>query len=389
MELMAEQKVRYNSPETKRVYEHFRQNLNEILATAARAGVPVILCTVATNLKDCAPFAPLHHSGLTEKELSQWQVAYDTGRKFQEAGNVLQAKDSYEAAARIDAQFADLSFRLGECSRLLGKDAEAAAYFENARDQDALQFRADSHINDLIRQAAQTFAGQGVSLVEIERLFATNSPKGLTGSEFFYEHVHLRPEGNYLLAQAIAEAASQALALKAPKPWASLPECLRLVGLTDWNRYDALNTIIDRMQRAPFTSQSDHERQMERLNQQFSCYRPATKPAQARAEAAQVAEQVAWFPNDPDLRWNLAVLLQSSGDTAGAEAQWRALRQLQPFSAMPAFNLAKLLEGNGRQSEATALYNEALRIDPGNTLATEQLKFQSSTVLKTPTALPR
>jgi tetratricopeptide (TPR) repeat protein len=382
MELMAEQKVRYNSPETKRVYEHFQQNLSELLATAARAGVPVILCTVATNLRDCAPFASLHGSGPTEMELSEWQKAYDTGRGLEETGNILRAKESYEAAARIDAQFADLSFRLGECSRLLGKDAEAAAFFEKARDQDALQFRADSRINGLIRQAAQTFAGRGVSLVDVEQLLATNSPQGLTGSEFFYEHVHLRPEGNYLLAQAVAEASAQALALKAPKPWVSLSECLRLVGLTDWNRYDALNTIIDRMQRVPFTSQLNHERQMERLNEQFSRYRPATKPVQARAEAGQVAEQAARFPDDPDLRWNLAVLLQSSGDTTGAEAQWRVLRQLQPFSALPAFNLAKLLEGAGRQSEAIALYYEALRTDPGNSLVREQLKSVASSALK-------
>ena len=382
MELMAEQKVRYNSPETQRVYEHFRQNLNQVLATATRAGVPVILCTVASNLKDCSPFASLHRSDLTDQELSEWQKAYDTGRGLQDAGNALRAKVAYETALRIDAEFADLSFRLGECSRLLGKDTEAAAFFEKARDHDALQFRADSRLNDLIRQAALTFAGRGVSLVDTEQVLATNSPEGLTGSEFFYEHVHLRPEGNYLLAFAVAEASAQALALRAPKPWASLPECLRLVGLTDWNRYDALNTVIDRMQRAPFTAQLYHERQMERLNEQFSRYRPATKPAQARAEAAQVAEQVARFPEDPDLRWNLAVLLESSGDTAGAETHWRVLQQLQPFSALPAFNLAKLLEGNGRQSQATALYHEALRLDPGNALAREQLKSVPPSGLK-------
>ena len=364
MEMMVEQRVRPHSSQNERVYRNFSQNLSELLETASREGVPVVLCTVATNLKDCAPFASLHRPGLTGRELSDWQSAYDKGCALQKAGSFAEAKAFYKDAVRVDPDFAEVWFRLGECTRLLGLGSEAAGFYAKARDQDALQFRADSRINESIRRAAAAFNGRGVSLLDAEQLFATKSPQGLTGAEYFYEHVHLTPEGNYLLACTVAEAGAEALGLKAQRDGAALPECLRLVGLTDWNRYDALNTILDRIQRAPFTSQLDHERQLERLNAQFSRYRPGTKPAQARSDVAQISEQVKRFPEDPELRWNMAVLLQSSGDSAGAEAQWRVLRELQPFSALPAYNLAKLLEGSGRKSEAAALYNECLGLSP-------------------------
>ena len=41
-------------------------------------------------------------------------------------------------------------------------------------------------------------------LLDAEALFATNGPPGGPGAELFYEHVHLTPEGNYLLARAVA-----------------------------------------------------------------------------------------------------------------------------------------------------------------------------------------
>ncbi|MGA2656264.1 MAG: hypothetical protein ABSH34_01975, partial [Verrucomicrobiota bacterium] len=267
-------------------------------------------------------------------------------------------------AAQIDGEFADLAFRRAECSRLLGQDAEAAALFRLARDNDALQFRADGRINGIIRRAAAAFAARRVSLLDAEELFAANSEQGLPGAQYFYEHVHLTPEGNYLLARAVAEQAARALSLEASGQWVSQAECLRLLGFTDRNRYEALDVMRERLEGAPFTSQVGHARQLQRINEQLARYRLTGKPAQVRRDIQQVSEQVARHPQDPDLRWNLAALLENGGDAAGAEEQWRALIGLQPQAALPRINLAKLLEGRGRQTEAFTLYSEGLRINP-------------------------
>lgn len=364
MEMMSNQKVAHYSPATRRVYQHFERNLNALLRVGTQAGVPIILCTVATNLRDCAPFASLHRPGLTAEELTEWQKAYDTGVASQTAGKFSDAELAYDRAARIDDEFAELDFRRAECFRLMGQDVEAAKLFRQAREKDALQFRADDQINEIIRRSAGAFADKGVHLVDADKIFSENSPQGLTGTEFFYEHVHLTPEGNYLLARSVAQSAAEALHLESNSAWASKDDCFRLLGLTDWNRYDAFSVIYDRVQGAPFANQADHARQMDYINQQLQRYKAATKPAELRREVAEVARLVSRYPRDPDLRWNLAALLQNSGDAAGTEEQWRALMGLQPQSPLPIFNLAKLLDALGRQNEAFTLYNNCLELDP-------------------------
>jgi tetratricopeptide (TPR) repeat protein len=366
MEMMADQWVRYDDPATARVYRHFERNLIDILRTGVRTAVPIVLCTVPTNVGKCAPFASLHNRSLSGAQLAEWQAAYDSATARQNEGNLTNALLGFAKAAQIDSDFAGLAFRQAECDRLLGMNAEAEKFFRQARDKDALQFRADSSINSIIRRTATAFAERRVSLLDAESLFATNSPQGLTGNEFFYEHVHLTPEGNYLLAVTIANQIARELSLKTARGWTSQSECFRLLGLTDWNRYDALNTVLDRIQGAPFTNQINHTCQVQGLEEQMARYRLATKPAQVRRQAAQVAELVRSEPADEDLRWNLATLLQSSGDYQGAEEQWRRLMQLQPQSPLPPYNLAKLLEAIGRQAEALPLYQLCLRLEPNN-----------------------
>ncbi len=364
MEMMANLKVRHDSPATAMVYRNFQRNLAGILETGARVHVPIVLCTVATNLRDCAPFASLHRRDLARVDLEEWTAAYKEGVGWQDQGDAAKAEAAFERAARIDPQFADLAFRQGQCCRLLGRNIEAASFFRQARDEDALQFRADDRINEIIRQAAAAFAGQGVSLLDAEKLFAAASPNGLAGDNYFYEHVHLRPSGNFLLAHAVAESVAKALNLQSSQSWLSRSDCLRLVGLTDWNRYDDLNVILDRIQHPPFTRQSNHADQLRLISSQRAEYLLATKPAELRREAAELGALAGKYPQDPELRWNLAGLLENAGQTDAAAEQWRTLMRLQPQSALPAFNLARLLDRLGHSAQALALYRQSRRMDP-------------------------
>ena len=71
--------------------------------------------------------------------------------------------------------------------------ATAQKEFAAARDLDALRFRCDSRLNEIIRQQAEG----DVALADGERALAEASPSGIPGAEFFYEHVHLTFQGNY------------------------------------------------------------------------------------------------------------------------------------------------------------------------------------------------
>jgi tetratricopeptide (TPR) repeat protein len=75
-------------------------------------------------------------------------------------------------------------------------------------------------------------------------------------------------------------------------------------------------------------------------------------------------EAVATYPKNPVLQNNLAVLLELSGDVAGAEALLRAA--LAEDAALPQIskNLADILYRNGRYDEAAEAYERAAKLAP-------------------------
>lgn len=363
MQMMASQRAAATSPETLRVHRHFARNLADILAAARRGHVSALLCTVPTNLRDCAPFASLHRQGLSAKELAEWERSYSAGAAAQGATNGMGALSAYESAWKIDAEFADLAYRMAQCHLMMGNSREAAEYFGRARDLDALQFRTDSRLNNSIRQAAGV-AGEAVKLFDAEKLFAEQATGGVPGAEYFYEHVHLTPEGNYLLARALAERIREQMLSGGPGDWVSESECLRLLGFSAANRYAALETMRDRMESPPFTAQIGHEEQLRKLQAEIVRARPKPKPAQVRHEIQQSAELLRRHPEDVDLRCNYAVVLEAGGDLAAAEEQWRAVLKQQPQAALARVSLGKLLERLGRDPEALQSYAAALEINP-------------------------
>ena len=73
---------------------------------------------------------------------------------------------------------------------------------------------------------------------------------------------------------------------------------------------------------------------------------------------------VAAHPDQPVLKNNLAVLLEATGDVAGAEAVLREVAQDDPQFPQPYKNLGDILYRTGLYEEATQLYDRAAIIDP-------------------------
>ncbi|MEK7686653.1 MAG: tetratricopeptide repeat protein [Verrucomicrobiota bacterium] len=401
MEMFLEQRVRRDDPRTARVYDHFQHNLADILEAGRRAGVRILLCTVGTNLKDCQPFASLHRPDLTGAPLAEWEAAYQGGAREEAQGRFAEALAAYQQAAGIDAHYAELQFRMGRCHLALGQQTEARPFFQQARDDDALQFRTGTRLNEIIRQSAAAHSGSGARLVDVEELMARRSPQGVPGGEFFYEHVHLTPEGNYLIAQALAEEIAAAFTLdradgglgtaappETPKAetgsipagrketgggWLTQAECLQQLGFNESSRYDCLSTVLDRIKRPPFSGQSNHAAQVQNIETELRRLRPAIKPAQLKRAIPHLREIVSRHPEDPDLRKNLAGLLELVSDFAGAEAEWRAIIQVLPHAAPAYFNLAGMLEHQQRPEEALGCLAECLQRNPEFPPAHERL----------------
>jgi len=340
METFVENTVAADDPRLDRTCEHFRRNLLDVLDTARGAGAKVVLCTVATNLRDCAPFHSMHRPALPPAEMKRWQTLYDAGAALARLGRTDQAMENYRAAAKIDDRYAELHYRIGQACLAGGKFADARKHFLVARDLDALRFRADTRINRVLRQVAAGRDKQGVYLVDAARAAEEADPNGhrLVGHELFHEHVHMTFQGNYTVASAVFRTVAAIL----PKPVARraasdepLPraDCEKLLAFTGWERY-RLATSMERITaRPPFTFQLDNDRWQAARRAEIERLRPSTLP-EAREQTLAVYEAaLARDEDDVLLRINYALCLHNFREHKRAGEQWRLLLKQLPGNA--------------------------------------------------------
>ena len=379
MEMFMQEQVRQSDPAMATVYANFERNLHDILQAGQRSGAKIVLSTVASNLKDCAPLASLHRPDLQPDELANWNDLYQRGAGEQSAGRPAQAAVYFARAAGIDSTFAELHFRWGWCCLGQGQDAEALRQFSAARDEDTLRFRCDSRLNEIIKQAASDWGERGVLFADAQAALAQQSPHGLIGQEYLYEHVHLNFEGNYLLARTLAEQVIKSLPEavthvgEANRSWPSVQDCARRLAWSDWKQYQATRDILSRVSSAPFTAQLNDAEQCQRLQQQLETLLPATGPAALQQDIAECREAIAHNAGDWVLREQLALLCQETGNLNGAVESWRNVVQLLPHFTDGWRFLGGALYRQNQYEDALAAYSQALRLQPDNVYAMDDV----------------
>jgi tetratricopeptide (TPR) repeat protein len=369
MQMFLNNHVRQDDPRMATVYSSFEHNLDDIIDIGLRSGARIVVSTVARNLKDCGPFASDHRPGLTAEELSRWDLFYQAGIRAQEAGRPAEAIDSFRQAVKIDDSFAETHFRWGQFSLALGQDAEASRQLGLACDQDALRFRADSRINEIIRRVASHRQQEGLQLVDAESDMAAQSPHGLAGEEFLYEHVHLNFEGNYLVARALAAQIAHGLSASGEHPWPTADDCARRLGWNDSMRRKAEMEILSRLNDPPFKEQANNRQQYARLLQQIERLQAANIPDSLREEKARTKAAADASPNDWMLQENLANLQQQTGDSGGAVDSWRRVVHLLPHSPDAWQGLGLALDGAKRDDEAIPALQKAAALHPESVVA--------------------
>ena len=329
MEMFLDRQVPASSPLMKYAYSNFEANLRDTVEAARASGARVIVSTVAMNLKDCAPFASMHRGGLTEPELREWAGLLDRGSLADSARSYSEAMKFYEAATKIDDQFAEVEFRMARTLWMSGDYVGAREHFQKARDLDTLRFRADSRINEINRSVAGS--APGAELVDAEAVFANQSPNGIIGSDLVYEHVHMTPLGNYLLARAML----LQIATKMPGGRAvsevdipSEADCERLLALTSHDRVRIAGEMFQRLQKPPFTNQSNHSDQMLRLAMHSEM--PDENPNQT---ALEYQWAIAHRPDDRVLHYNYGLFLFGYN----RKASFAELKLAQPWDGFPVF----------------------------------------------------
>jgi tetratricopeptide (TPR) repeat protein len=361
MEMVVKNQLSRDDPRLQVVYSHFRSNLTDIVHSAHHAGARVILATLSTNLKDAAPFASLHVAHLSPYRQVEWDQQYRNGIDAESQGKFETALGFYLNAARIDDQFADLQFRLARVYQNLHDDPSALQHYIQARDDDALRFRADSMINQLIRQVASSEAANGVSLVDMEQL-AQTSALPAPGADLFYDHVHMNFSGNYLLARNVSDQIDRILSGSSQNA-ISEEDCARKLAYTDWNRGAIAKDLLPLLQEVPFTNQLNHDEQIDLLKQRMKELFANGTPQIVNASRAIYEQAVQAAPDDWMLRNQYGILLADSGDSPGAAEQFRKVEALLPYRSWPHVALAQVL-AKSSSDDAIREYLQALQADP-------------------------
>ncbi len=363
MEMFLDQQIRPTDPRMPRVYDYFQRNLHDIVGLGLKSHACVILSTVAANLKDCPPFASLHRQGLTPEQTRDWNQLYTNGIVAEAAGKLDQAMASYQQAASLDDQFADLAYRMGRASMAAGQFDVAARHFTQAMDCDGLRFRTDSHQDVILRNTAAKWSTQQVQLLDFRKALAQRSPHDIIGDEFLWEHVHFKFEGNYWLARDFAELIARQNS-STNGSWLDATNCATRLGFTDYNRHEMALVMKQRFDQPPFTRQLDHASRFALFEQQTKAFHselagPGFQTALATAEQASARD-----PGDWVLVENTARLLSLCGRKEDSLVQWRKVAVLLPHYRNAFYQMGSILDELGRSQEALEPLEKALSMKP-------------------------
>lgn len=199
--MVKDQTIPFNSDIYNYGVEQFRGNFNDILTICKENKIPVIISTLASNLKDQPPFVSLKVNGLPE-------------------------------AITV----------FNEAQLKLNDSAEALKDYRYAKDLDGLRFRAPQKINNIIIEYSKKY---NYPLVDIDSVFNSASPFGITGDNLMTDHLHPTFGGYKLIGKSFFEVMDKNNLL--PKSQKISIDYQTLDSLTNENVYiTKLDSVISR-----------------------------------------------------------------------------------------------------------------------------------------------
>ena len=382
MRMFLENQVPPDDVRRDTVYQNFDRNLHDLVQVGHRSGAKVVLSTISVNLRDCPPFGSLLRSSLPPSDRTQFESLYSRAVGLQTNDHPAEAAQMFEQASKLDPNFAELQFRWAWSRLSQTNTGVARAHFQNACDADALPFRANTRINEIIRSVAREQAGDTVALCDAEAELASAAPAGVAGDESFFEHVHFNFDGNYRLARAWAEQIARLLPddvrRGATEGWGSQADCERAIGLSIWNRSFVISSVLSRMEKPPLAAQFNNPVRARILQHELEVLDARQHQTNALAEARSEFESaVTRTPDDPALRENFGNFLEAQGDLPGALTQYLKINELMPQDYYGCLQAGRVLGEMRRFEEAKPL----LRIAAGSRPSLPEPWFELGTVL--------
>lgn len=355
----------------KGVLEHFRFNLGRMADIAAVAGAKIVFINPANDIRSTAPFKSEHRAGLSESDLAKWQAHFQRARQLAAASRWADAIEALREASVIDDQFAGLHYFRGQLHWQLRQFPEARASFTRAREEDVCPLRA---LTPMFASLAEVAKARRAPLVDFEKLLDSRAANGISGDDWFLDHVHPTIEGHRLLAVALLDTLAGmeilkfaplwndavALAIKREVESTITPEkhgtaLLMLSKVMAWagKHEEAYRVALRAIPLAPQNAAIHYE-----AGKNASYLQRNDEAARHFQEALRIN------PGFVEARTLLGNLLSQSGQTDEALRQCRAALASRPNDPQLHSNLGSLLAMQGLMEQAVASFREAIRLDP-------------------------
>jgi tetratricopeptide (TPR) repeat protein len=197
-------------------HDIFRRNMEDLKINCASTGIPLILGTQVSNLRDMHPFVSEHPVDFPQEQIQQFKQFFENGEALQMSRHIDSAITAYRSAEKLDSMYAEVHYRLAQCYEANMQTVKALGEYRLARDEDELRFRADSRFNQLIRSMEEP----GFCYVaDHEKIFQSISHDSLIGHNLIVEHLHPNSDGYFLLAKDYARVMQAQGILATPQEW--------------------------------------------------------------------------------------------------------------------------------------------------------------------------
>lgn len=333
--MIGEATIPPDSPLRARAADHLAHHVGAIAAACRARNIPVIVCTLAANERDLAPFGASAEPGRNAR------AAFD------------------EARTRLAA----------------GDRAGAAERFGLAIDLDTMPWRPTS-----LQQAAlrRTATAHGALLCDVAAQFRAASDDGLIGWETMDDHVHFSLRGQHLLALSLLRtmAALPGRLNVPPDAVFALPSWDKAAARLGRNVYDAYASAqaLQQLFDTPFMQTSNpgaSSRNRQRLRELAGQMDPAIAPVFRQVIEQRGSGEAAALPASGIAA---EMLITAGRETAALPLLDVAARSLPEYASMrrlyAALALAIQRRAAGGTLDAAALATARREIERGEALLT-------------------
>ena len=358
MQMFTNNGVPHDDPRMESVYGHYEENLTDIIETLRGKGIHVLLSSVPVNLRHSAPFLSVRSPDLSNDQLDQWRELTRSGSQSADQENWGDAVTQFRAALEIDPGYADTHFRLATALENRSDSQEARTHYQRALDLDALRFRADTGLNQVIQDVAASIDSDTFSFVDSAAAFGQASHPYQPGWNLLLEHVHYDFAGNNVLAAEITRSIMSNLT--PGDDYQPLPndEVARRVGFPNYDTLEEIKNLQGMIEHPPFPGQSNYvdlqnflDDKLQRLTKSVGSQREVVERRRGVVDSGLA---------DWKVHFELAVINQRLRNPPAMYSHLNRILELYPHNRETYMKIAEAMSKEGKWREVIPYLEQSL-----------------------------